>query len=427
MAMDALKNITNNVPDWLQRLGDLSGQIEQRQAELASLGQSSAKSIRNKGSNESLLRKEENEPAPASPTQDKGAEAPADTEPAEPAEPTKSQGQVSAPPATTSSEIQQQTKQAVTAAQARARAQVRKRHRSQSIVSVEGNPAAYRSRSMIIVYYDSYVEGFFEELVKFVSASRNLMRKAKMAAKVAQIKRMAEMDNQGDDDDDNPETPSRPLPSLRYLSSSRTSALSPSLSRMTGARGGGGAGAGARDSSSDFYDKLDKGLEYVQSMCERAAHQFLRDGDCNEEINNISTRLAETKELALMEGERILREEPELAKESADAGKFRTHRPPAVRRDLSSGKESKEAAAGREVKDAKKAEPELEAATPAAIGVIEAKKPSAEQPLEVDDDEGFEDVEFKLPPRPTRRAMRTRVLQADAEATATAPAAGRTT
>lgn len=427
--MDALKNITNNVPDWLQRLGDLSGQIEQRQAELASLGQSSTKSIRNKGSNESLLRKEENEPTPTSPTQDKGVEAPVDTEPAEPAEPTKPHGQVSAPPATTSSEIQQQTKQAMTTAQARARAQVRKRHRSQSIVSVEGNPAAYRSRSMIIVYYDSYVEGFFEELVKFVSASRNLMRKAKMAAKVAQIKRMAEMDNQDDDDDDdNPETPSRPLPSLRYLSSSRTTALSPSVSRVTGARGGGGggAGAGAQDSSSDFYDKLDKGLEYVQSMCERAAHQFLRDGDCNEEINNISTRLAETKELALMEGERILREEPELAKESADAGKFRTHRPPAVRRDLSSGKESKEAVAGREAKDAKKTEPELEA-VPATIGIIEAKKPSVEQPLEVDDDEGIEDVEFKLPPRPTRRAMRTRVLQTDADATTAAPAAGRTT
>lgn len=417
--MDALKNITNNVPDWLQRLGDLSGQIEQRQAELASLGQSSTKSIRNRGSNESLLRKEEDDSAtPTSPTQDKSTETPVDTELTEPTEPTKSEGQATPLPATTSSEIQQQTKQAVTAAQARARAQVRKRHRSQSIVSVEGNPAAYRSRSMIIVYYDSYVEGFFEELVKFVSASRNLMRKAKMAAKVAQIKRMAEMDNQDDDDDDDTESPSRPLPSLRYLSSTRTSAISPSLSRATGARGG----AGGKDSSGDFYDKLDKGLEYVQSMCERAAHQFLRDGDCNEEINNISTRLAETKELAIKESERILREEPELAKESAEAGKFRTHRPPAVRRDLSSGKESKEAAAGREAKDAKKIEPAP------APDVIEAKKPSADQPLEVDDDEGFEDVEFKLPPRPTRRTMRSRALEADADAAAAAaPAPGRTT
>lgn len=398
MAMDALKNITNNVPDWLQRLGDLSSQIDQRQVELAALGQSSAKSIRNRGSNESLLQKERDEEATAiSPTPEKK------TGPTEQTEQTpQSEGpRKTADP--TSSDIKNQTTQAMTVAQARARAQVRKRHRSQSIVSVEGNPAAYRSRSMIIVYYDSYVENFFEELVKFVSASRNLMRKAKMAAKVAQIKKMAEMDNDEDDDDDDSDMPARALPSLRYLSASRSAAMSPSLARMRGARGGSGG-----DASSDFYDKLDKGLEYVQSMCERAAHQFLRDGDCTEEINNISTRLAETKELADTEGERILREEPELAKESTESQKFRTHRPPAVRRDLSANKES---SSGREPQDIKKA--------PAAqSGPIEAK-PISDQPLEADipleaddDDEGFEELDFKLPPR---RVLRSRAPAIDAD------------
>lgn len=395
MAMDALKNITNNVPDWLKRLGDLSGQIEQRQAELVALGQSSTKSVRNRGSNESLLRKERDEgDTPTSPTPEKK------TEPAEQTPQSDGAENTTGP---TSSDIKDQTTQAVTVAQARARAQVRKRHRSQSIVSVEGNPAAYRSRSMIIVYYDSYVENFFEELVKFVSASRNLMRKAKMAAKVAQIKKMAEMDNNDDDDDDeDSDMPARALPSLRYLSASRSAAMSPSLARMRGAR----AGAGGGDASTDFYDKLDKGLEYVQSMCERAAHQFLRDGDCNEEINNITTRLAETKELADKEGERILREEPELAKESAESQKFRTHRPPAVRRDLSTNKESP--AASREAKDVKKGP-----ATPSTpSGPIEAR-PLGDQPLEADDDdEGFEELDFKLPPR---RTLRSRAPATDAD------------
>lgn len=396
MAMDALKNITDNVPDWLQQLGDLSGQIDQRQVELAALGQSSAKSIRNRGSNESLLRKERDEaPTPTSPAAENVEPAVQATE-----QTPESEGQ-STDPAVTSSEIKQQTTQAVTVAQARARAQVRKRHRSQSIVSVEGNPAAYRSRSMIIVYYDSYVEHFFEGLVKFVSASRNLMRKAKMAAKVAQIKRMAEMDNNDDEEDDeDSDMPPRPLPSLRYLSANRSAAMSPSLARRGGGRGGPG------DSSNDFWDKLDKGLEYVQSMCERAAHQFLRDGDCNEEINNITTRLAETKELAEKESERILREEPDLAKESAEAQKSRTHRPPAVRRDLSANKEP--AAAGREAKDVKKAP-----AAPTPSDPIEAKL-TADQPLEADDDdEGFEEVEFKLPPR---RILRSRAPEAAAGA-----------
>jgi hypothetical protein len=41
-------------------------------------------------------------------------------------------------------------------------------------------------------------------------------------------------------------------------------------------------------------------------MCERAAHQFLRDGDCAEEIVKIKERLTATKALADEEMQRIL-------------------------------------------------------------------------------------------------------------------------
>ncbi|KAM0360228.1 hypothetical protein ACHAO7_012142, partial [Fusarium culmorum] len=64
MAMNALKNLVNNVPDWLQRLDDLSGQIDRRQAELAAVAAAEgkspkAKSLRNKGSTESLKPKDD--------------------------------------------------------------------------------------------------------------------------------------------------------------------------------------------------------------------------------------------------------------------------------------------------------------------------------------------------------------------------------
>lgn len=401
MAMDALKNISSNVPDWLQRLGELSGQIEQRQVELAALGEAekSARSIRNRGSNESLLRKEDDEvahpsPGPDEPNQDSSEQAPQPANPTSPAD-----------PAVTSTELKQQTKRAMAVAQAHARAQVRKRHRSQSIVSVEGNPAAYRSRSMIIVYYDSYVESFFEELVKFVSASRNLMRKAKMAAKVAQIKRLAELDNQDDDDDDDddPNAPPRPLPSIRYLSAARSSALSPALARR-GMRGAGG-------DANDFYDKLDKGLEYVQSMSERAAHQFLRDGDCNEEIGNISRRLGETKELADKEMERILREEPELAKETPETPKFRTHRPPAVRRDLSSMKDT---GVVKDARETRRPPPRVAAAVAKAMesGALEAD----------DDDEALGDMDAKIV-ADSPLVADTGALEVDPKVVASTPAA----
>ena len=43
----------------------------------------------------------------------------------------------------------------------------------------------------------------------------------------------------------------------------------------------------------------------MQSTCEHAAHQFLRDGECNEEITNIKRRLGEVKDLAAKEMERL--------------------------------------------------------------------------------------------------------------------------
>lgn len=58
LAMDALSFLTNNMPDWLRRLDDLSGQTNKRQADLAAINMidktSKTRSLRNNGSQESL-------------------------------------------------------------------------------------------------------------------------------------------------------------------------------------------------------------------------------------------------------------------------------------------------------------------------------------------------------------------------------------
>jgi hypothetical protein len=217
--MEALKNLITNVPDWLKKLDELNGQIEQRQLELAKLtGENKArspggtpsyrtKSVRNKGSTESLKPRDEPEAHPCNPVAQSDADnateaaaaaaagaaaAKANTEQPSPPSPSESQSP---------SALQRQASQMRAAGQARARATLRKRQRTDSVISADGGPPKYRSRSMIIVYYDSYVQMFFEELVKFVSAGRNMMRKAKMAAKVAQIKRLAEMESPDDEND----------------------------------------------------------------------------------------------------------------------------------------------------------------------------------------------------------------------------------
>jgi hypothetical protein len=249
---------------------------------------------------------------------------------------------------------------------------------------------------MIIIYYDSYVQSFFEELVKFVSASRNMMRKAKMAAKVAQIKRLAEIEMGDDDDDEDASNPSpaaitpsatgaglqvdsgilvaHPLSpntalevasgdeepqTLRYVSTRRMQPVSrtppdtfmPATGRPMFPRAAASSSApGKPGKQPDVYDQLDKGLEYVQGMCEHAAHQFLRDGDCGEEVANIQRRLGETKELADKEMDRVKREEPEAL--IPEETKGRSYRPHSMRREHVGSPPSKDGLNKLEVDDA---------------------------------------------------------------------------
>ncbi|RYP20925.1 hypothetical protein DL767_009362 [Monosporascus sp. MG133] len=365
-----LKTLITNIPDWLRRLDDLNGQIEQRQLDLAKLEESqkpttSTRSLRRTGSTESLRPKDEGVAFPS-------ANPPREvTPPPETEEVSQQQGvqgqQNGAPkpesPKSTSSTIQRQTREARMAAQKRARAVVRKRQKTDSVVSMEDGTIKYRSRTMIIVYYDSYVQSFFEELVKFVSASRNLMRKAKMAAKVAEIKRLAELEMPDDDENDDGDgfkpgdgmiaadprfsTPRpqdggagelRPrFPTTRQMglvprnmpmSMMQRRGLRPGMVGTSSLSGG----LGKFNEKGDIYDNLDRGLDSVQSMCERAAHQFLRDGDCSEEIEKIKDHLARTKDLADKEMERIRKENPG-ALEEPEPTRSRSYRPTSMRRD----------------------------------------------------------------------------------------------
>jgi hypothetical protein len=380
MAMDALKNLTNNIPDWQLRLDELSGQIERRQVELAAVSAAEnkgadVKSLRNVGSTESLKPKDEG-PSHFGPDVDlvtpldpiPSGESPAvDTAPTASAQPDSQTRE--APHRTgdagSPTRSQKQARELAAAIHSRA-ALAKKRNRSASVISAEGAVQTYKTRNAIIVYYDSYVQKFFDDLVRFVSSSRNLMRKAKMAAKVAQIKRLAEVEIPADDNasgDDKGGLDA--LPSLRYMSSRR---FSPMVGMGRSAFGASGMG----DQTPDVYDKLDKSLETVQSTCEHGAHQFLRDADCNDELKKIQQRMAEVLELAVKEVERVEREDPELAKETGESGKARARRPPSMRRELSaSQKEGLQAARDEPVAKAETPKNSTFQPTPTCIAAIE--------------------------------------------------------
>ena len=419
LAMDALRHLITNIPDWLKRLEELNNQIEKRQVQLAlvaeqsksksnGVGTPATRSLRNKGSTESLKPKGEPPAHPREttpPPNDAAAKAPGEQAP--PASPAESQSP---------SAIARMTMQARAAGQARARQTLRRRQRSDSVVSAEGAAPKFRTRSMIIVYYDSYVQLFFEDLVKFVSASRNMMRKAKMAAKVAQIKRLAELEMPDESDEESEggspkrdgNAPIAPMeakdgdeemPSLRYISTRRLQTpgmlmAQAALGRSMYSRGA-RPGFGTRGLTNpaldplepDVYDDLDKGLEYVQSMCEHAAHQFLRDGDCAEEVGNIERRLSDTKELADREMSRIERDDPEQLKQPPEE-RIRSYRPPSMRKDIASSSDKSE-----KLKDASNSQKEATKAKLAASSELEV-------------DEGIEDMDTEVAPRLVYKSTR---------------------
>lgn len=384
--LEALHNLITHCPDWAKRLDELSDQIGQRQVDLALFAEQNAplkrKSLRNRGSTESLKPKDDGEAHPGA----SGRMSAEETLAVQRDDAKRTSGLTNATTqrdpsgadeanSPTSSAVERQTPQVRVAATAEARAALRrsqlgkKRPAADSLASGDGPAVAskYHSKSLVIVYYDSYVQSFFEEVVKFVSASRSLMRKAKMAAKVAQIKRMAELE-MPDDDSSNESEEGLGNGTARFLPPqlSPPAMLDDGMARPNGGQLNHGnlmsvepaaengnvtelpspAASGplqiplspldgnsmlrprtklpgllrpsmtSRSSMSPYsntkqqpgiLDELDKSLEFVQSMCEQAAHQFLRDGDCSDDIVKIQGRLAATKAVADEQLQKIMK------------------------------------------------------------------------------------------------------------------------
>lgn len=77
---------------------------------------------------------------------------------------------------------------------------------------------------------------------------------------------------------------------------------------------------GADDKLSAF-DEADKDLEVTQNLCETAAHQCLRDGDCRLEIEGMRKRFENCRIIAEREVERLKEEEAREQEEKEIAAK----------------------------------------------------------------------------------------------------------
>lgn len=282
---DCLRQIEESCPQWIARLDDLTQQILRRHSELREL---SVRQLKKKtGSTESLIPR---------PNEADGDAAPAN---------------VTAEPAPISPNHYHHHQH------------LGRRKRKTETISSSMEPSKFRTRSMIIVYYDSAVQEAFESLVRNISSARNNLRKGRMALKMKQITAMSMAD---DDDDEDGVVPwaqsdtangATPIisPRMLFARTPRSRSGGTAAGRMFGVAGGGmgSRGGDSGDKNNTPMDTMDQLLESAQSLSEHGAHQFLRDGDCSTEITGIKSRLAEAAEIAKREIQKLQAEEADGA------------------------------------------------------------------------------------------------------------------
>lgn len=230
--------LRDNIPAWLEDLQRIATKIEEKQDEVAKVPVVQ-KVVKKTGSTETLKE---------------GKEALLEQD-----------GTDVASPAPEQPHIPNQ-------AERQALANANRKRKTASVLSKASGPNKYRTRSMIVVYYDAEVQKAFETLVRNIGTGRNMLRKGKMAARMEAMS----ADTQDDDDDQNSDDFDPILAKLQFRPRAGLGGF-----RTTRGMGPGGFGG---DAGSEAFDTADKALENAQSLCERGAHQSLRDGDCRTEL-----------------------------------------------------------------------------------------------------------------------------------------------
>ncbi|KAJ6019673.1 hypothetical protein N7499_009361 [Penicillium canescens] len=163
--------------------------------------------------------------------------------------------------------------------------------------SVESNEeyAFVSTRHNVIIEYDGHTQKTLEAIVRDIGVARNNMRRAKMAM-MPRTGIRAGILNRG--------------PNLDMPSTASTQASSPlSCIRSTRTAPGvvGVSGSTVLRKESPF-DYADKQLELAHSLCETAAYQVLRSGDCGTELDGVEEKFKMLLEAAINEVDRIMAE-----------------------------------------------------------------------------------------------------------------------
>jgi hypothetical protein len=167
-----------------------------------------------------------------------------------------------------------------------------RKRKTHSVLSGRASqPSRYWPRTMVVVNYDGDMQKSFELLVRAIGTGRNMLRKAKMEAKMNELTALAGSSESEDEaDDDENEAVMAKVSYRPRISSMRA--------RVAARRGGGQNGSSGAATPVALFDATDKALEHAQSLCEKAAHVTLRDGDCRKELEGMRKNFADVLDTA---------------------------------------------------------------------------------------------------------------------------------
>lgn len=193
-----------------------------------------------------------------------------------------------------------------------------------------GDPSAphkYRSRAMVVVYYDGDTQKRFDGIVRSIASTRNAVRKCRMGGNGISFGRaesstsdvVAEAAN---DEDEGGQEETLDLAKFKF----RTTRSPRSTVQARNDAG-----------STEALGSVDDLLEKTSDLCERAAHQVLRDGDCTLELGKAKEHLGQARRLGEDQLPDLKRRAEEDAKRGRSADKQKS--PERVRdsRSLKSG------------------------------------------------------------------------------------------
>ncbi|CAI6332539.1 unnamed protein product [Periconia digitata] len=245
-------------------------------------------------------------------------------------------------------------------------------------------PSKYRARHMIVVAYDGQIQNSFEQLVRAIGTGRNLLRKGKMAAKLDAMAALSGLHDDDNDDEDGEEDGGIDKSKMGYRHRTGFSAM---RNRAVMARTGIPDNS---DISTQVFDSADKALESAQSLCEKAAHIILREGDCRRDLRVVRAHFEEAQDIA----------KKEVAKHAAD-------------REQQANEEHEIAPPLTKFEATPPSKPSAEPVTPPeSTSLLQVDMahtnlpPSKVMDIEVDDEEEDDDVQIVMPPLRFRsRAM----------------------